>query len=505
MKTRVFGTEIEYALVFSSTSKSDRSSLDTRPLLERMEDMSSLLAEALKSSGRPVAGQFLGNGGRYYVDRGAHPEYATPECSSVRQLVAHEKAGDRIVRELVRDADRITALQGRPERLRLFKNNVDAWGNTYGSHENYLITPRAMERIGLIIPFLVTRQVFAGAGKVVANGAGDVPFQVTQRADFIERVYSDRTRETRGIINLRKRELPRYGQNLRLHILVGDANLSEHAIALKVGTTALVLRLIEETTDICVPGLDAPVDALKTVSRFPNRPVKLVGGKRSYTAVDVQTIYLEKLLNFFQNQERSAEEDTILRWWSSTLDGLTKLKLSEEDGLLLDDPGDLHRRLDWVLKLWLLNRVRASGRLGARDSRLRLLDISYHELDPETGLFERCESLGLVDRLLEEADICRAMHEPPRDTRAWLRGMIIQCLANANVDVDVRNWELIRIVAGTEDGTNLHPFKKLSRTLNRLDIKLEDPLLSDDASIVERLNAFSQTCSVDLSGLTEVL
>ena len=491
MKSRVFGTETEYALVHRPESGGGARLYGQESLLDHLKQFTPLLETSLHEAGYPHAGEFLGNGGRFYIDRGAHPEYATPECASVRELVAHEKAGDRIVQELVETASAHMENRGFAGKLLVFKNNVDSFGTTYGSHENYLVTPHAMDHIGLIVPFLVTRQIFAGAGKVVTGGEGaDSPYQLTQRADYIDRVYSDRTSQVRGIINVRRREIPRQGQNRRLHLLVGDSNMSEAAIGLKVGSTALVLRLIEEEGLGDLPELASPERAIKEISHSMDRPLSLQGRTGTYSALDVQNMYLERAEAFYSRRETDSGESEILELWDRTLDGLKKLKISWTHGMLEDDPADVKRNLDWVLKLWLIGRMRDKAGIHRHDRRLKLLDVGYHDLNPCTSLFEQCVAADAADCMVEPAAIREAQVDPPSNTRARLRGTIIQFAAGKNVEVLVDNWEKVNIVAKSRKRSVIHPFDRYRRMVNRLEIKLENPLVSQDAAAIAQVREF---------------
>ena len=495
MKERIYGTECEYALCYQSEDKETMSQLAGEDLLEYQKGLTTYLLCSLRDKGCPLAGEFLGNGGRFYMDRGGHPEYATPECRSVRDLVAHEKAGDRIVQELVEVARLLMVQQGGSRSLHIFKNNVDLYGNTYGGHENYLVTPWAMKQIRKIIPFLVTRQIFTGAGKVMTRwDPGDVLYQLSQRADFIDRVFTDRTSKERGIINTRKREIPREGQNIRFHIILGDCNMSEYAIGLKIGTTGLVLRLLEAGALNGIPGLSSPVQALKSISRSFNGPLRVEERKQRYTALEIQSMYLEKVQRFFSAHQASGEEDEILQLWASTLEKLKKLKLSSKTWELEEDPKDLKRRIDWILKLWILNRFIKKNGIDWGDMRLKSLDLKYHDLDPETGLFERCQALDLVDRMLDEEEIRRAQSAPPRGTRAWTRGMIIRNTMDKNVEVRIEDWEKINIRGQRHPG-NIHFFDRHRRMVNALGIKLEDPFEADNLSVLKKVEHFVEIWS----------
>jgi proteasome accessory factor A len=449
------------------------------------------LLQALGGQDIPQAGEFLGNGGRFYIDRGGHPEYATPECRSLRDLVLHEKAGDSLAQTLVEAARKSLARDGRPGRLHLFKNNVDAFGNSYGSHENYLAAPCVQERFPAILPFFVTRQIFAGAGKVTRQ---EPHYQISQRADFIDRVFSDRTREVRGIINTRKREIPKHGQNFRLHLIFGDANLSEYALRLKLGTTALVLRLLEEGALEDFPALPQPVQAVKKISRRLDVPLRLEGRPGSYTALDIQRLYLEKAQQFFSSRPPQPEEQETLTLWAETLEGLADLRFSWPAGVLENPPAHLLRRLDWLLKLWLLNRAQEQHGFGWGDPRTRLLDMKYHDLDAETGLFGRCQRLGILDRLVSDGEIYRARCEAPRDTRARLRGLIIGATRGKKLEVAIEDWEKINLTVDWQARRNIHLFDRTRRLVNQLKIRLEDPFRAEAPEIVESVQTFLENC-----------
>jgi proteasome accessory factor A len=463
-------------------------------LLDYVKGLSTQLLSSLALSKYPQAGEFLGNGARFYIDRGGHPEYATPECSCIKELVAHEKAGDWIVQELASLANTHTAAQGKMPTLRIFKNNVDLYGHTYGGHENYLITPQADESIHHIIPFLVTRQIFTGAGRVLTRQETGAPaYEVSQRAEFIHRTYSDRSTRVRGIINTRKREIYRQEQNRRLHIIVGDSNMSEVAIGLKIGTTLLALRLLEAGWLKDIPGLPSPVDALKSVSKDWCGPFQMVGRKGRYTALDVQSLYLEKVLHFFSSRSRTPDEALALSLWEDVLKGLGQLKISGQNWQLEEDPGRLGQKVDWIRKLWLLNRYGSMNDSAVNDRRLKLIDIKYHDLDPVGGLFARCQALGLVDRLLDDAAIAAARVRPPQNTRARIRAAVIQKTADKPVDVEIENWEKITIRARRHQNGISHPFNRYKGAINCLGICLDDPFKALDPSIFERLERFIDT------------
>ena len=486
MHRRIFGTECEYAPVYHRPPHCIKDQPCREDLLDHLKTTAERMMSAAESLRLPVAGEFLGNGGRLYVDRGGHPEYATPECLSVAHLVAHELAGDGLVREL---ADIMNAREGAIQ-LHVYKNNVDTHGHTYGGHENYLVSAQGMEQISRLIPFLVTRQIYTGAGKVMVGARDDAfGFQISQRADFFDCTYSDRTSEVRGIINIRKREITRADQDRRLHLIIGDSNMCQYTLGLKIGTLLLMLRLLEEGGLDADFELDAPAVALKSVSR--NLHAGLAGKRNGqgvqYTALDIQSFCLEKALKFYARHPPESEEARWLDMWALVLRGLEQLRVHQAAMALEKDDADLKRKIDWVLKLWLLDRSRAKG---ADEGQLKALDLKYHDLNPDSGLYERCLALDLVDRLIPEQDVTKARCTPPPDTRAQVRGKVIQQAFGKNVAVEVENWERIRVRARNVDPEARHCFNQVKCAMNSMEIRLEDPFRADDPQAMTELNEF---------------
>ena len=486
MQQRIFGTECEYAPVVHQGCEASRNKPGAEQLLDQQERIAARLMAAATTLGIPMAGEFLGNGGRLYADRGGHPEYATPECRRVADLVAYEIAGDRLVRDLVQ----ILRAQAGACRLHLYKNNVDFYGHTYGGHENYLITPQGLGDIARLLPFLVTRQIYTGAGKAMIaarDGAGG--FQISQRADFFDCTYSDRTSDVRGIINIRKREITRIDQNRRLHLIIGDSNMAQFTIGLKIGTTLLMLRLLEAGFLDADLELQSPARAFKAVSRDLNAKISARRNGRwgEYSALEIQSICLEKALRFYAANSPGEEEAQWLHTWEQVLFGLMDVKVNLSTMALERDGADLKRKIDWILKLWLLDRSRANG---ADERQLKQLDLKYHDLDPAVGLYERCLTLDLVDRLIGEREIREARCNPPPDTRARLRGLVVQRAFAKNVDVQVENWERIRIRARIDDPGARHCFNRVKHELNSMGIYLKDPFRADDPRTMNDLQQF---------------
>ncbi|MCP9440636.1 MAG: depupylase/deamidase Dop [Nitrospira sp.] len=351
----------------------------------------------------------LANGGRLYVD-GAHPEYSTPECSRAREVVAFERAGERILAKSLQEMARVA---GRDPYV-LYKNNSDGKGNSYGYHENYLVS-RAVPFetiVRVLVPFLVTRPIFAGAGKVGAeNQTSPAEYQLSQRADFFECVVDLNTMVKRPIINTRDEPHADHAKYRRFHVIVGDANMAEVSTFLKVGTLKIVLDLLEAGATLPVIELDEPVRAFRQVSRDLEMKdtIKLAGGGPT-TAVAVQRAYLQAAKDFYTTEGCDDETRDILVRWEEVLDKLER------------DPRLLVRELDWVAKRHLIESYMDRKRCGWDDPRTKLMDLQYHDVRPDRGLFYTLERGGHVDRIVHDEDIQRAELTPPPNTRAYFRG-----------------------------------------------------------------------------------
>lgn len=387
----------------------------------------------------------LPNGARLYTDH-AHPEYSTPECLSARHAVACDKAGELIIREaLAAQRDLAPWLN-----VRLFKNNTDYQGHSYGSHENYLMEAEPHEEcfvrnpdkaLRSFVPFIVTRQLFAGAGRIGSEKPRDplIPYQISQRADFFEAVFGLETMYSRPLINTRREHHADSKRFRRLHLILGDSNMSEFAGFLKIGSTQIVLQMLEDdflTADLT---LKDPVSALRKVAEFDLR-LELADG-RTISALDIQREYLRKAEKYCQSGvgPQIPDAELILQYWQYALDGLEQLKLSK-DFELLDDPFQLTRRLDWVTKLWLIQRYRQGRNLAWDSQTLRIFDLQYHNIEPKDGLFWHLQSQGLIDRILDDAEITLCIKEAPPDTRAYFRG---KCIEKFPKEILLINWEVV--------------------------------------------------------------
>ncbi|MFH0730929.1 MAG: proteasome accessory factor PafA2 family protein [Pseudomonadota bacterium] len=388
----------------------------------------------------------LPNGARLYTDH-AHPEYSTPECLGAREALACDRAGELILREGIAAARELSP----GTEISLYKNNTDYKGHSYGCHENYLMDADAHQAClvetphlagQLLIPFLVTRQVMAGAGKVGCEGrAGRTArYQVSQRADFLETLYGLETTHARPIINTREEHHADATRFRRLHLIVGDANRCEVAGFLKLGSTQIVLQMMEDELFAGDLTLKDPLEAIRRISTTFNAPVELLDGRR-LTAIEIQRRILEKAAANKQSAgaARIPDYELILAHWDAVLNGLDRLKLSA-DFDIEEDPGELSTQLDWVLKLWLLNRYRHSRNCNWDHPMMRVLDLQYHRIDQPDGIFSRLEKDGVVARLLNDADIERFVHHAPDDTRAWFRSRCIQKYAE---EILFLNWEVV--------------------------------------------------------------
>ena len=369
----------------------------------------------------------LPNGARFYNDH-AHPEYCTPECSTLAELVAHDRAGERI---LMACAEELSRQSGTP--VRLYKNNTDFSGHSYGCHENYLL-PRALPWAVLaegIQAFLVTRQIYAGAGKFAYEAEDEFiahAFQVSQRSDFFSELQSVDTMQRRPIINTRDEPHANPSRFRRFHVILGDANMSAFATRLKVGATALTLEALVRRPQAVLPQLADPLGALKAISRDPSFrwEVTLASGERS-TALEIQREYWKLAV---ESCALTPEKEALLNDWKTVLDDLA------EDYRRCED------RLDWVAKLRLIGDFRESEKLSHEDPRLLSLDLEYHRLDLAEGLYYALERGGRVRGGPEEAVVQEAMRLPPSSTRAWIRG---QCVRKFAGDVLSAQWDYLTL------------------------------------------------------------
>ena len=421
-----------------------------------------------------LANVILPNGARYYVDH-AHPEYSTPECLTPRELVVHDKAGERILERSLLEVARV--MPAAPA-LSIYKNNSDGKGNSYGTHENYLVdraTPFS-DIVRDLTPFFVSRIVFTGAGKVGAEAPWDERgrgmFQLTQRADFFETEVGLETTLKRPIINPRDEPHADPERYRRLHVIVGDANLCEVATFLKIGTTAIVLKMIE---DAFLPELmvQNPVQALHEISRDPTcRATITLADGRTVSAVQLQWEYLEHAKKYVEREDDTPEQREVVERWEAVLTALE------------GDPSTLHGQLDWVAKQRVLQAYRDRDGLEWSDPKLRAIDLQYHDVRRDRGLYYRLESSGKVERLTSDAEVEAAIDDPPEDTRAYFRG---RCISRYPDAIAAASWDSLIIDTGADALQRIPMREPLRGTKEHVEELLAR---SDDAAaLVARLQA----------------
>ncbi|HZP27941.1 MAG TPA: Pup--protein ligase [Acidimicrobiia bacterium] len=424
MERRIFGLENEYGVTCTLRGQRRLSP----------DEVARYLFRRVVSWGRS-SNVFLENGARLYLDVGSHPEYATPECDSIADLVVHDKAGERILESLVRSAEQRLREEGIRGEVYLFKNNTDSAGNSYGCHENYLV-----EREGdftkftdVLIPFLVTRQVYAGAGKVLQTARGAM-YCVSQRAEHIWEGVSSATTRSRPIINTRDEPHADAERFRRLHVIVGDSNMSEYTTFLKVGTTSIILRMLEEDNspwrDL---SLENPIRAIREISHDMScrRRVRLANG-RELSAVEIQSEYLTRALKFAKKRGLSPLEQKALDMWEHVMTHLES------------DPLKLRTEVDWVVKYHLIEAYRERHDLPLTHPRVALIDLAYHDVTRARSLYYMLERRGQVERTADDAAIDDAVNTPPQTTRARLRGAFIKRAKERKRDYTV-DWVHLKL------------------------------------------------------------
>jgi proteasome accessory factor A len=423
MQRRIFGIENEYGVTCVLRGQRRLSP----------DEVARYLFRRVVSWGRS-SNVFLENGSRLYLDVGSHPEYATPECDSLYDVVAHDKAGERILEGLVESAEARLAEEGIRGDIYLYRNNTDSAGNSYGCHENYLIRRQAdfQRTIDTLIPFLVTRQIWAGAGKLLNTARGTV-FSLAQRAEHIWEGSSSATTRSRPIINTRDEPHADAELYRRLHVIAGDSNMSEYVTYVKMGATVALLQMLEDEVVFRDLTLENPIRAIREISHDATcrRRVRLANG-RELSALDIQWEYLERVMRYARTSDVGSEVERAISMWEHLLTGLEK------------DPMTLHREVDWVAKHHLMDRYRLKHDLPLSSPRLALIDLNYHDVNQRRGLFYKMQSAGLMDRIVTDASIADAMVKPPETTRARLRGEFIRAAKAKRRDFTV-DWVHLKL------------------------------------------------------------
>ena len=425
MQRRIYGLENEYGIT-CTVDGARRLSPD---------EVARYLFRRVVSWGRS-SNVFLVNGARLYLDVGSHPEYATPECDSVADVITHDKAGERILEQLAVSAEDRLREEGIDGDVFLFKNNTDSANNSYGCHENDM-TVRNDDLSSydeVLIPFLVSRQIWAGAGKIFENPRGGAGFCISQRAAHIWEGVSSATTRSRPIINSRDEPHADAERYRRLHVIGGDSNMSEYAGFLKVGACGFLLRMLEEPNVVFRDmTLENPTRAIREISNdlTCRRTVRLASG-REMSALDIQREFLDRALRFAERRDTTPEEDQILAMWEHVLDGIEK------------DPLSLHRECDWVAKHRMVESYRDRHGLALSDPRVLLLDLQYHDVNRRRSLYYLMQDRGMMERITTDAAIAAAVDEAPSTTRAKLRGDFIRRAKERRRDFTV-DWVHLKL------------------------------------------------------------
>jgi proteasome accessory factor A len=424
VRRRIYGLETEYGI--TCTLKGQRRLTP--------DEVARYLFRSVVSWGRS-SNVFMENGGRLYLDVGSHPEFATPECDSVLDVVCYERAGDEIMHDLVGKAESRLRDEGIRGTVHLFKNNTDSAGNSYGCHENYLLGREGDDALleSVFIPFLVSRQIVCGAGRILSTSRGPV-FSISQRAEHIWESMSSATTRSRPIINTRDEPHADAESYRRLHVIVGDSNMSEHSTYVKISSAACVLRLMEQS-----PGslrdlsLENPIRAIRDISSDEScrRTVRTTGG-RALSALDIQRELLDKAIEFDSKGGYDDRESAGLVAWRRVVEGL------EAGGK------GLETSVDWIIKRRLLDRYCERHGVGLDSPEAHLIDLQYHDVNPARGLFHRLAARGLADTIVSEDEVRNATTQPPATTRARLRGEFLKRARERQRDVTV-DWVHLKV------------------------------------------------------------
>ena len=455
---RIFGIETEFGVTCTFQGQ--------RRLTP--DEVARYLFKRVVSWGRS-SNVFLTNGARLYLDVGSHPEYATAECDDFHDLIVQDKAGERILEELILDAQDRLAEEGIEGEIYLFKNNTDSGGNSYGCHENFLIKRRQdyLEQIEALLPFLITRQLICGAGKVLTTPRGTI-YSLSQRADHMWEGVSSATTRSRPIINTR--DEPHAGSEAyrRLHVIVGDSNMSEMTTLLKVVSMDFVLRLLETgnlTRDFT---LENPIRAIRDVSHdISGLALVTLNSGSTMSALDMQWAYLEMAKNYAASGDMNLtpEHKIALELWERTLVAIQ----TENHALISQD-------IDWAIKKHLLDSYQEKHNLDLLSPRIAQLDLMYHDITQNRGLFYLLQKNARVNRVTTDSEIVAAQTVPPQTTRAKLRGDFIAAAQNAGKDISV-DWVHLKMNDQTQRTVLCKdPFASVDERVERLIESMLDPV-----------------------------
>lgn len=449
MRRRIFGIETEFGITCTFAGQRRLSP----------DEVARYLFRRVVSWGRS-SNVFLRNGSRLYLDVGSHPEYATAECDDLINLVAHDKAGERILIDLVVDAEARLADEGIGGDIYLFKNNTDSAGNSYGCHENFLVQ-RGGDFATLaegLIPFLVTRQLIAGAGKVIVGPRGTASYQLSQRAEHIWEGVSSATTRSRPIINTRDEPHADAEKYRRLHVIVGDSNMSETTTLLKVGSAALVLEMIEAGEPVRDFTFENPIRAIREISQDPTgrAQIRLAGGG-NISALDAQQDYYQRVSRFIERRGTDPVTDQVMDLWGRVLTAVESGDLSGVD-----------TEIDWVIKKKLIDSYAERNDIGLDHPRIAQIDLTYHDVRPGRGLFSLLQARGRAARVVTDEQIAEAVTTPPQTTRARLRGAFVAAAQDGGRDYTV-DWVHLKLNDQAQRTVLLKdPFESVDERVDRL-------------------------------------
>lgn len=449
LSRRIFGLETEFGLHLDAPN--------ARAVTP--EEVAGHLFHSVVKWGRS-SNVFLPNASRLYIDVGAHPEYATAECDSITDLIASDKAGERIVHALVEDGERRLADLGVAGTIYLYKNNTDSAGNSYGCHENYLVRRRADFRAfaSSLLPFLVTRQIATGAGNITRTPQG-AHYSFSPRADHMWEGLSSATTRSRPMINTRDEPHANAELYRRMHVIVGDSSMSETTTLLKIGSTDLILRLLEANVPLPNLTLANSMQAIRDVAHdmTGHAQVEIHDGRR-LTAVEVQQTYLDLVRQHLGGViESTPEVDRILDLWERAISAVR-----DQNYALIDT------EIDWAIKLKLVERYRDRLDCALDDPRLARLELAYHDISPARGVFNRLVKDGAAATVVTEAQIDDAREHAPATTRAHLRGQFVKAAIAAEQDFTV-DWVHLKMAGGAKSTILLKdPFRNTDERVNVL-------------------------------------
>lgn len=450
MQRRIFGLETEYGITCVSEG------------IRRLspDEVARYLFRRVVAWGRS-SNIFLTNGARLYLDVGSHPEYATAECDDLHTLVVQDRAGERILESLVFDAQKRMQDEGILGEIHLFKNNTDSAGNSYGCHENYLVERKRDFNfiIESLVPFLITRQVITGAGKIINTPRGAF-YSLSQRAEHIWEGISSATTRSRPIINTRDEPHADAELYRRLHVIVGDSNMSEVTTQLKVTITDLILRMLEDGVVFRDFTIENPIRAIRDISNDieMKKTIKLANG-RDITAIRMQQEYFEKAQEYANRVEltRNPIFFNALNLWERAI------KAGEcQDWSLID------KEIDFAIKYKLFERYERKQQIGLSDPKMAMLDLAYHDINRDKGIFYLLENKGEALRVTTDQEVSLAKTTPPQTTRAKLRGDFIAKAQEKRRDFTV-DWVHLKLNDQTQRTVLCKdPFKSVDERVERL-------------------------------------